>query len=64
MSQFCVIYKISKLYGQSKEIGIKWNDPDLNIEWPNKNPIVNEKDNKNLLLKNINFEKYDDLMRL
>ena len=59
-----VIYKISKLYGESKEIGILWNDPDLNIEWPNKNPIISKKDKKNFLVKDIKFQKYGDLISL
>jgi len=59
-----VIYKISKLYGDSNEIGIRWNDPDLNIEWPNNDPIISEKDKKNLLIKDIDFEKYNDLGKL
>ena len=59
-----VIYKISKLYGQSKDIGIRWNDSDLNIDWPSKDPILSKKDEENLLVKDIDFKKYKDLMTL
>jgi len=59
-----IIYKISKLYGQSKEIGVRWDDPDLNIDWPEKAPIISEKDKNNSYLKDLKFEKYNDLMRL
>ena len=59
-----VIYKISKLYGQSKEIGIMWDDTDLKIIWPCKNPIISKIDSKNNMLKDINFEDFEDLMRL
>ena len=46
-----VIYKISKLYVQSKEIGVRWDDPDLNIDWPKKSPIISEKDKNNSYIK-------------
>ena len=39
-----VTYKISKLYGESEEIGIMWNDPDLKIPWPHREPIISKKD--------------------
>ena len=29
------------------EIGILWNDQDLKIKWPIKNPIISKKDNQN-----------------
>lgn len=37
-------YKCSQVYNKDSEMGIRWDDPDLNIEWPFKNPIVSEKD--------------------
>jgi dTDP-4-dehydrorhamnose 3,5-epimerase len=39
-------YKCTNLYNKPAESGILWNDSDLNIEWPVKNPIVSEKDQK------------------
>ena len=39
-------YKVSGLYDKASEIGIRWNDPDLNINWgidPDK-IIISEKD--------------------
>jgi dTDP-4-dehydrorhamnose 3,5-epimerase len=39
-------YKVSGLYDKSSELGIRWNDPDLNIDW-GINPsdaIISEKD--------------------
>jgi dTDP-4-dehydrorhamnose 3,5-epimerase len=37
-------YKCSSFYNKTAEGGILFNDPDLNIEWPVKDPIVSEKD--------------------
>jgi dTDP-4-dehydrorhamnose 3,5-epimerase len=41
-----VLYKTSAEYDPNLEKGIKYNDPELNIIWPVKNPIVSEKDLK------------------
>ena len=60
-----LVYKISKLYKNEKnEIGIFWNDEDLNINWPCKNPIISQKDKKNKFIKDINFDDFDDLKKL
>ncbi len=59
-----LVYKISKMYGEVNEIGIMWNDSDLNIIWPCKNPLVSEKDNNNFYIKDINFDDYKDLREL
>jgi len=37
-------YKCSNFYNKESEGGICYNDPDLNINWMIKNPIVSEKD--------------------
>ena len=41
----CFSYKCTSEYNYDSEHGIRWNDPDLNIEWPVKNPLVSDKDN-------------------
>jgi dTDP-4-dehydrorhamnose 3,5-epimerase len=47
-----IVYYCNSNYRDKKnEIGIVWNDPDINIKWPIKNPILSKKDKKNLLLK-------------
>lgn len=46
-------YKCTKLYSMPNERAILYNDPDLNIDWKVKNPIVSEKDLIAPLLKNI-----------
>ncbi len=53
-----VIYKCTREYSQKDDGGIIWNDPDININWPVKNPILSEKDKKLPALRNadINFE--------
>jgi len=37
-------YKCSNPYNREAETGVIWNDPDLNIDWQVKNPILSEKD--------------------
>jgi len=54
-----VLYKISKFTDKKNEVGILWNDKDLNIAWPFKKPIVSKKDKKN-----ISFSKLLDKLRL
>ncbi|MBC7450805.1 MAG: dTDP-4-dehydrorhamnose 3,5-epimerase [Cytophagales bacterium] len=39
-----VQYKCTNLYNKSSESGIRWDDPELNIDWGLTNPIVSEKD--------------------
>ncbi len=48
---FCVLsdfaeiqYKCTGIYNKKGEDGILWNDPQIGIEWPVKNPILSEKD--------------------
>ena len=43
-----VLYKMSSLYVPGSEIGIRWDDPELNIDWPVKvaDAIMSDKDKK------------------
>jgi dTDP-4-dehydrorhamnose 3,5-epimerase len=43
-------YKCSNVYNKQSESGIRWNDPELNINWEVKNPIVSSKDEELPLL--------------
>jgi len=50
-------YKCSNYRDEKSETGILWNDKDLKIKWPQKNPIISMKDLKNhsfnFFLKNL-----------
>ncbi|HEY9045793.1 MAG TPA: dTDP-4-dehydrorhamnose 3,5-epimerase [Ohtaekwangia sp.] len=37
-------YKCSNIYHRESENGIRWNDPQLNINWQVQNPIISDKD--------------------
>ena len=44
-----IIYYLCTNYRSIKhERGIKWNDKDLKIKWPTKNPIISKKDKNNI----------------
>ena len=46
-------YKVDNVYAPQTEAGVRWNDPDLAIEWPidPKDVVTSEKDLKQPLLK-------------
>jgi dTDP-4-dehydrorhamnose 3,5-epimerase len=41
-----VVYKVSEEYDANCEAGIIWNDPEIGIVWPIKEPILSPKDTK------------------
>ena len=46
-------YKCTNVYNKASEGAIAWDDPDLNIDWKIKAPILAEKDKKAPFLRNI-----------
>ena len=50
-SENYVVYSCTEYREKKYEVGIKYNDKDLNIRWPIKKPIISEKDKNNLSFK-------------
>jgi dTDP-4-dehydrorhamnose 3,5-epimerase len=44
------LYKVDSIYSPQHECGILWNDEGLRINWPTKDPVLSEKDTKNITL--------------
>lgn len=53
-----VQYKVSTLFDPKTECSLRWNDPDLNIDWPIQNPILSERDQRSPLFTEI-YEHLD-----
>ena len=47
-----ISYKCSEIYHPEYEQGIIWNDQEIGINWPGKNPLLSAKDQSLPLLKN------------
>ena len=46
-----IYYTCTNYRSKKHEVGLIWNDRDLKIKWPIKNPIISKKDKKNLKFK-------------
>jgi dTDP-4-dehydrorhamnose 3,5-epimerase len=52
LSEVCEVqYKQTEFYQPSYEGGIAWNDPDVGVAWPFKDPILSTRDQKQVSLK-------------
>ena len=47
LSEYCIVeYLCTGIYNPHGESGIRWDDPQIGIEWPVPDPILSEKDRK------------------
>ena len=46
-----VLYKVDNIYKPDHENGIIWNDPEIDINWDTSNPILSDKDQRNLTFR-------------
>lgn len=51
-------YLVSEYWNNSKAQGIAWDDPDLAIKWPIKNPIISDRDKNNPTLRQLFPSKF------
>ncbi|MDJ0765742.1 MAG: dTDP-4-dehydrorhamnose 3,5-epimerase [Myxococcota bacterium] len=49
-------YKCTDYYHPESEVGVIWNDPDIGIDWPLKDPILSPKDSRALPISEIDPE--------
>lgn len=52
------IYLVDAYYDGTDQRAIAFDDPDLNINWPVKDPVVSERDKNNLNLRDLFPEKF------
>ena len=57
---FCVLsetalftYKCTDLYYPECDAGVRWDDPELGIDWPVREPLLSAKDRNQPLLKDV-----------
>lgn len=53
------VYLVDEYWDDSKAKGIAWDDPDLNINWPVKKPIISERDRNNPTLRELYSDKFE-----
>ncbi len=50
-------YKCTDFYSPRDEMALRWDDPDIGIEWPLTEPLVSERDAKGLRLRDLPSER-------
>jgi len=51
--QVIMTYLVTGEYDGSDELGVAWNDPDLGIGWPDQEPVLSERDQRNPRLADV-----------
>jgi len=52
LSEYCEVqYKQTAYYRPETEGGVAWDDPDIGIEWPHVNPILSDRDRRQMSFK-------------
>ena len=44
-------YKCTECYSPKDEMAIRWDDPDIGVEWPLKEPLLSERDTQGMRLR-------------
>lgn len=52
------VYLVDEYWDSTKARGIAWDDPDLAIDWPIKDPIISKRDRKNPTLRELFPDKF------
>jgi dTDP-4-dehydrorhamnose 3,5-epimerase len=50
-------YKCTDFYSPKDEVALRWDDPQIGIQWPLKDPLLSERDGKGLLLRDMPAER-------
>jgi dTDP-4-dehydrorhamnose 3,5-epimerase len=50
-------YKCTEFYTPKDEMAIRWDDPDIGIQWPIQAPLVSDRDSKGLRLNSVPAER-------
>ncbi len=53
-------YKCTDYYAPQDELALRWDDPDLAIQWPVKEPILSDKDARGLWLRDVPRDRLFD----
>lgn len=54
------LYLVDAYYGGKDTRAVAWDDPDLAIDWPIKNPLISDRDRNNPTLRELFPEKFKD----
>jgi dTDP-4-dehydrorhamnose 3,5-epimerase len=54
-SDLRLLYFVDAYYTGEDEFGLAWDDPEVAIEWPNREPVLSERDRSNPALQEIPF---------
>lgn len=65
LTDMAITYLVDGYYNPADELGVLWNDPEINAPWSLKKPILSERDQSNPLKKDIpiQFMPNKDLRR-
>ena len=55
-------YMCTEIYHPEDEYGVAWNDPEININWPNREKLISDKDLKFPFLKDIETIKLPSII--